>query len=102
MATAKKQTLADLSAAHDKKVIVPNRIRAAIETIKAKGFDWVYEGDFIKLAVPPISGTDISRFRDQFADFWADTPPVNGKSTARKVWFASKALCAKWKASLNE
>jgi|SRR5579863_10419228 len=101
MATVKR-TLADLSAAHDKKVMIPNRIRAAIAALASTGNDWVYELDFIKLALPPISGSDISKFRGQFPDFWAETPPVNGKSSSRKVWFATKALCAKWKASLHE
>jgi len=101
MATAKR-TLADLSAAHDKKIIVPNRIRAALAALATSGNDWVYESDFIKLVLPPISGSDLSKYRSYFAGFWEETPSVNGKSSARKVWFASKALAAKWKASLSE
>lgn len=101
MATAKR-TLADLSAAHDKKIIVPNRIRAALAVLVDSGNDWVYESDFLKLASPPISGADISKYRGKFLDFWHETPATNGKSSARKVWFASKSLAVKWKASLSE
>ena len=97
-----KRTLADLSAAHDRKVMVPNRIREALKILVDSENDWVYEADFVKLLTPPIGAADCSRYRAQFDGFWADAPSVNGKASARKVWFANKALCAKWKASLSE
>jgi hypothetical protein len=96
-----KKTLADLHAAHDKNVMVPNRIKATLETLAASGDDWIYETDFIASAKPPLSTTDISRFRDQFKDFWAETPPTNGKSSSRRVWFASKKLADKWKETIG-
>lgn len=100
MASAKqKKTLADLHAAHDKNVMIPNRIRDTLKALAASGDDWMYEQDFIRLSKPPIAGMDISRYRDQFTDFWVDTPSTNGKSSSRRVWFASKALAAKWKDS---
>ncbi len=92
-----KKTLADLSAAHDKNVMIPNRIRQAIAIIGASGDDWIYEQDFLALTKPGISTTDIAKFRGQFTDFWSDMPAVNGKSSVRRVWFASKALAKKWK-----
>ena len=70
--TTEKRTLADLSAIHDKNVMIPNRIKQALAALAVSGNDWTYEADFIKDAKPPISATDISRFRGQFADFWAE------------------------------
>ncbi len=103
MATVKaKRTLADLSAAHDRKVMVPNRIREALKALVDSLNDWVYEADFIKLVSPPIGAADCAKYRSQFDGFWSEAPSVNGKASARKVWFANKALCAKWKASLSE
>lgn len=100
MAT-EKRTLADLSAIHDKNVMIPNRIKQAIAALAVSGNDWTYEIDFIKDAKPPISATDISRFRGQFTDFWAETPATNGKSSARRVWFATKKLADKWKETIG-
>lgn len=101
-ATAAKRTLADLAAVHDRKVVVPNKIKAALAALAASGQDWAYESDFIKLTVPSISGADIAKYRDGFADFWDVMKPTDGKSAARRVWFTSKALADKWKASLRE
>jgi hypothetical protein len=97
MNTKVKKTLADLHAAHDKNVMIPNRIRQALELLKASGDDWAYEPDFMALTKPGISAIDISKFRGQFTDFWAETPAVNGKNTIKRVWFASKTLANKWK-----
>lgn len=102
MATVTKRSLADLSAVHDRKVVVPNKIKAALTALAASGNDWIYESEFIKLTATPISNTDIAKYRDQFADFWDVTKPTDGKSQPRRVWFTSKALAAKWKASLRE
>jgi|SRR6266404_6062155 len=94
----KPKTLDDLRAAHDKDVIVPNTIKAALARLADSGDAWAYEGDFMKLVSPGISTTDISRFRDQFEDHWAVMPSTNGKSSVRRVWFASKKAAAEWKA----
>lgn len=99
---ATKRSLADLSAVHDRKVVVPNKIKAALTTLAASGDDWMYESDFLKLTVPFISNTDIAKYRDQFVEFWDVMKPTDGKSSARRVWFASKVIAAKWKASLSE
>lgn len=92
------KTLDDLRAAHDKDVIIPNLIRAAIQRLVDSGDAWAYEADFMKLVNPGISTTDISRFRDQFEAHWAAMPSTNGKSSMRRVWFASKKAAAEWKA----
>jgi hypothetical protein len=98
---AKGKTIADLRAVHDKTVVVPNRIRAALAALAASSDAWAYEQDFIRLSKPPIACMDISRYRDQFTDFWADTPGTNGKSSVRRVWFASKKLADEWKETIG-
>lgn len=97
-----KRSLADLSAVHDRKVVVPNKIKTALAALAASGDDWMYESDFAKLTVPAISNTDMGKYRDSFVDFWDVMKPTDGKSSARRVWFATKALAEKWKASLRE
>lgn len=101
MITKTKKTLADLAAIHDRTVVVPNRIRAAIEALKASGDEWAYEADFMLLVKPPISGMDISRYREQFTDFWAELPTTNGKGSIRRAWFPTKAAANKWKETVG-
>lgn len=95
--TAPKKTLNDLRALHDRDVLVPNRIRAAIAALAASGNEWAYEIDFLKLTSPPIGSQDISKYRDQFTDFWASMPATNGRAQIRRVWFVSKKLADAWK-----
>lgn len=99
MITKAKKTLADLAAVHDRKIVVPNRIRAALEALKASGDDYAYEMDFCSLLKPAISHADLAKYRPQFEEFWADLPTLSfkGGSSAKRVWFATKALCTKWK-----
>ena len=84
------KTLADFRSAHDKNVIVPAKIRKALaELEKAGAENWSYEADLIKLA--GISQTDMSMFREQFAEHIVET---SGK-TNKRVWFASAKVAAK-------
>jgi hypothetical protein len=92
-----KKTLADLRAIHDRDVVVPNKIKAAIAQLVASGDEWAYEHDFMKLLVPNISQTDMGKYRDQFRDFWVDMPSMHGKSGVRRVWFATAKLAAAWR-----
>ena len=101
-ATKAKLSLADLAALHDKKVIIPTRIRAAVAKLQASGDDWIYESDLLRLVSPPIGNNDISRFREQFMDLWVETPSTNGKNSTRRVWFATKKLADQWKEQINE
>lgn len=91
----KGMTLADLRAIHDKNVVVPTRIKAAIRAMGEVKTECEYESDFIKRT--GLSQVDFSRFRDQFTDFWAELPSTNGKSSARRAWFATKKLADAWK-----
>lgn len=83
-ANQKGKTLADFRAAHDRNVIVPAKIRAALSKLSAEHAEnWVYEADLLKLA--GISTTDIGMFRDQFAEHIVETSGRN----AKRVWFAT-------------
>lgn len=97
----KGKTIADLQALHDKSVIIPNRIKSAIAALAASDDSWAYEIDFMKMAKPPIGAQDIAKFREQFADYWAEMPSVNGKSQVRRVWFATVAAKKEWEESVS-
>lgn len=84
------KSLADFRAAHDKNVIVPSKIKKALEAMEKDGPEnWAYEADFIKAA--GISQTDVSMFREQFAAHVVET----GGKSPKKVWFASAKIAAK-------
>lgn len=93
--SAKKQarTVTDFRAAHDPNVIVPSKIRKALEAILAEGPEnWEYEGDLVKRA--GISQTQISMFRDMFITHIVDAPGSRS-STPRRVWFGSPKVATK-------
>lgn len=84
------RTVADFRAAHDPNVIVPAKIRNAVEAMLKEGKEhWEYESDFVKRA--NISQTQLSQFRDQFSDHIVETPHTNGRGP-RRVWFADKRI----------
>ena len=87
---ASGKTLADFRAAHDRNVIVPAKIRKALEEMGAEHAEnWEYELDFMRRA--GISQTDMGMFRPQFADHIVE---VGGKNP-KKVWFASTKVAEK-------
>lgn len=84
------RTLDDYRAAHDKNVIIPTKIKAALANMLKEGAEnWSYEADFIRRA--GISQTDMGLFRDQFSDHIVET---SGK-TAKRVWFADPKVAEK-------
>ena len=84
------KTLADYRSAHDKNVIVPNKIRKALAEMEAEGAEnWEYEQDFMRRA--GLCQTDIGTFRPQFEDHVVET----GGRKPRKVWFASAKVAEK-------
>lgn len=88
----KARSVSDFRAAHDRNVIVPNKIRAAIAAMAAIDKEhWEYESDFVKLA--GISQTDLGQFRDQFAPNVVETPKMHNRS-GRRVWFATAKAAA--------
>ena len=92
--TKNARTLSDFRAAHDKNVIVPSKINAALADMLKEGPEnWSYEADLIRRA--GISQTDMGMFRDQFTDHIVET---SDHRSAKRVWFADKKVAAKVRA----
>lgn len=92
------KTINDFRAAHDKNVIVPNKIRAALDAILKEGPEnWEYEADLIRRA--GVSTTDLATFRDQFEDHIVETSAGRG-SRSKRVWFGSTKVAAKVRGSV--
>ena len=87
------RTIADFKGAHDPDVIVPRKIRAALEQIAKVGPEhYEYEGELIKLA--GISQGQITKYRGQFDAHMVETPAAHGKSVKR-VYFGNPKVAAK-------
>jgi hypothetical protein len=95
--TKTKKTLADLAHRFDRNVAIPKQINAAIDALLKSGDEYSYELEFSKLVNPPIPTNYMAQYRDQFTDYWVEVRDIGTKSATRRVWFASKALCKKWK-----
>lgn len=91
--TTKAKTIADFRNAHDKDVIIPRKIRAALEAMLKVGVEnWEYESDFVKLA--GISQTDVTRYRGEFLKHIVVAPSTHSRTSKRNVWFASVKIAA--------
>jgi len=87
------RTIADFRDAHDRDVIVPKKMRAALEQIAKVGPEhYEYEVDFMKLA--SISTGEIAKYRGQFEAHIVETPAAHGKSVKR-VYFGNAKTAAK-------
>jgi hypothetical protein len=91
-AAGKGRGLEEFRAAHDKSFIVPGKIR---DGLAALGESWEYESEFMKRCT--LSNTDIAAYREQFADFYVETPGRNPK----RVWAGSKRFAAKLRERLG-
>jgi hypothetical protein len=79
----KGKTLADFRQQYDKATIIPARVRAALKTIGAQG--WEYEVQFAKIA--GVSLADLGRVRDEFAE----NHVVTIGRDSRRAWAGSRA-----------
>lgn len=106
---AVKNNRESFRAAHDRSVLVPQKIKAALASLakdnanpNAKdgpkdGSDgWEYEAQFIKRA--GISQTDMGVYRDQFK---GHVVQVSGKNPKR-VWVASEKEAAKFRKDVGD
>jgi hypothetical protein len=93
MATATKaKNVSDWKNLHDTSVIVPRKLRAALDAMKKEGREnWEYEGDLVKRA--GVAQNQIPAFRELFKDHIVVTPSTSGKSP-RNVWFADAKVAA--------
>lgn len=93
MSKKNTRTAADFRAAHDPEVIIPTRIRAALDAMVKEGPEhWEYEADFIRRA--GVSQTQIAAYRDQFAAHIVETGHAGGRSPKR-VWFGDAKVARK-------
>ena len=90
----KGRTLDDFRAAHDKRVIVPQRIKTALSQL---GDSWEYENEFIRRS--GVSQIDFAAYREQFRDFYVEVPGTNGMRPKR-LWAGTKAFATKLRESL--
>jgi hypothetical protein len=90
-----KKDISSFRAMHDKSVIIPARIRTAFATmIKTDGSEaWEYEGDLSRLA--GVGPPDFRDYKELFKDHMVETPPTNGRKSARVVWFADPKVAAR-------
>ena len=89
-ATKGGKTLADFRATHDPDVVVPAKIRKALEAMEAESPEnWEYEADFLKRS--SLSTTQLARYRPQFEAHIVETSGRNPK----KVWFALAKIAEK-------
>jgi len=86
---AKTPHLDDFRNVHDKSVIIPRRIAAAIARLEkgVEGKFWLYDDDFRKLA-GNMSPAELAAYRHQFAAHWVT---VTGKNPKR-AWFGTTTL----------
>ena len=92
---AKGKDLDAFRAQHDKKFIIPTRIKAGLAEL---GDSWEYEVDFCRRC--GVSLSDFANFRDAFLEFSVATPRTAGRSHGKRVWTGSKAFAAKLRGML--
>ena len=82
--TGARKSLAEFRKQHDKSFIVPQKVRAALKALGARG--WAYELEFLRLA--GLSTTDLAAYRDVFEDHWLVV------DRTKRVWAGSPAFKA--------
>lgn len=81
------KTLADFRAAHDRKFIIPEKIKAGIAQLGKGG--WEYEAAFAR-DICGINTNDLADFRDMFEQYTFQT---KGRGTgSKRVWAGSPEL----------
>lgn len=93
---AKPRTLADFKSSHDKDVIIPRKIQAAIDTAAKVGPEhYIYESELI--AQLGLSQSDFGKYKGQFEKHIVPVDYENGKrlSSAKRAWFPNVKLAAK-------
>lgn len=83
------KSVKSFKAAHDRDIIVPGKITAALAAMASKNpEDWEYEADFIRLA--GIGQTDAGKYREMFIEHVVMAAQEHGsKRSPRRAWFAT-------------
>lgn len=96
MANAKpKKDLNAFRALHDRNVVVPEKIKKGLASLKASGDAWEYEGEFMKRA--GLSQTEVGQFRPEFVEHIVET---KGKG-AKRAWFHDSKHAAEMRAAIG-
>ncbi len=100
MATAKPKprTADDFRAAHDKDVIVPNKIRTGLTALLEIGPQH-YEYDEGFRALCGLQGADLANYRGKFVNHWFMTPGTSGGKGVKRVWFGDAKVAARLRPS---
>lgn len=78
------KTLAHFRAVHDKSVVIPTKLKTALDKMAKAAWDtWEYEGEFLRAA--GVAPQDATPHRSQFEDHIVETIGKNSK----RVWFAT-------------
>jgi len=91
---AKAKTIADLRAAHDRKIVNPRKVSSTLAAMLREGREnHEYESDFMKRA--GLANNDIADARKAFADHVVVATGLNSRKAARNVWFADAKVATK-------
>lgn len=95
-----KKGLADFRAAHDKRIIVPEKFRTALAALaKEHGPEgWEYDQDFRKRA--RLGPPEMANYRDQFKDHQVEVPS-QGDKPSRIVWVATVKAAKAFRESIG-
>lgn len=89
---ASGKNLADFRRAHDKSFIVPQKIKAGLDSL---GAAWEYEIDFAKRC--GVSTADMAAYRSQFEPFWL----IADRSANKKAWAGTKGFADRLRVTLG-
>lgn len=93
--SGKARTVAEFRSVHDRSVVIPNKIRAALaELLKVGPEHYEYEVEFMK-RLQGVSVADMGMYRDQFEEYVLEVQIPGKGSNKRKVWFGDKKVAAK-------
>lgn len=92
-----KRNLSTFRASHDPSIIIPNKIRAALEQLKKEQGDEGYAYEFTDpsggVTFTKLSGVgpqQLAQYRDQFAEHIVEVKQDMGSRRGpRQVWFAT-------------
>lgn len=91
MAKPAAKNLADFRASHDPAVVVPNRIKSAIDSLRKDGPEaWEYEKDFLMRA--HINAQQVAGYREQFLPHIV---AVRSNGVEKRIWFADPKVASK-------
>lgn len=81
------KTIADFRALHDPSVVVPTKIKKAIESLAAEGAEqWEYEAEFLERA--KVTPVQLNSYREQFASHYVEAQEP-GRRTPVRAWFGT-------------